>query len=148
MFNTARGVPKWQKLGGDNFLEIFWKHLWKIVGKILEKFLKFLENSWKLSKFSKILEKLSRFSKNSWKIIEIFGKFLKIIQIFRKLLKNYRDFRKILENFRKSLSKTTEFSIIGWGSPLRDLSPPRSGHPWIRYVYAMDVIVFHLKLIS
>jgi DNA mismatch repair ATPase MutS len=134
-------------------LEIFWKHLWKIVGKILEIFEKFLKNSWNFWKilenypnFSKILEKLSRFSKNSWKIIEIFGKFLKIIQIYQKLLKFAKFsknswkineiFRKFLKNYRKSLSKKTEFSIIGWGSP-----PPRSGHPWFHKPYIFPTTI-------
>jgi len=50
-------------------------------------------------------------------MIEIFEKFLETKEILQKTLENYQSFRKFLEKFPKSLSKKTDFSIIGWGSP-------------------------------
>jgi len=55
-----------------------------------------------------------------------FEKFLETKEILQKTLENYQSFRKFLEKFPKLLSKKTDFSIIGWGSPP---PPPPLGTP-------------------
>jgi hypothetical protein len=62
-------------------------------------------------------------------MIEIFEKFLETIEIFQEILENYRSFRKFLEKFPKSLSKKTEFPIIGWGSPPDPFPSPARDTP-------------------
>ncbi len=108
MYKWKQGCPEVAKIGGSrrffgNFLKTFIKNFWKI-----------LEND---RDYPKKFWKWSRLSKKILKMIEIFEKFLETKEILQKTLENYQSFRKFLEKFPKSLSKKTDFSIIGWGSP-------------------------------